>query len=123
MSDPSQANRVASLNRKLEAAFSRLYHDYDCVQVCTIYWEDSDNEEFKTEAEEFQKFVEEELEYPVQIVTIPTEWSQRRLDEAVNSLLAKLQGESNLLVIHYGGHGDPNDDKKKNQERKSVWAA
>ena len=123
MSGLLQANPVASLNRKLEAAFSRPYHSYDCVQVCAIYWEDSDNDGFRREAKDFQTFIQTDLGYPIQIITIPMIKSQLFLDKAINSLLENLNGESNLLVIHYGGHGDPDDDEGKNQSRKSVWAA
>ncbi|KAF2447403.1 hypothetical protein P171DRAFT_429047 [Karstenula rhodostoma CBS 690.94] len=41
---------------------------------------------------------------------------------ALNSRMHKT-GSPGLFIIHYGGHGDPDDDKRQGQERRSVWRA
>ena len=124
MSIKSKVRRAKKLQDLVKA---RLwpYHDYKNIQVATIYWQESANEGFERESSNFKAFCEKELEYPVKTIIIPECASpmghQCFLNNKINSLLNKLKDQSGLLIIHYGGHGDPDDGK--DQLQKSIWAS
>jgi hypothetical protein len=81
------------------------------------------------EAQEFGRFLKDNFKFEVEDFAIPSSKGHRRLRRFVEDSLddasarAKELNSSSLLILHYGGHGDRNDDKHKGQERRSVWAA
>ncbi|KAI0471819.1 hypothetical protein GGR56DRAFT_93512 [Xylariaceae sp. FL0804] len=64
---------------------------------------------------------ERSFRYRVTEFPIPARNSYIALLALITTTLA-VQGPA-LLVIHYGGHGDRDDDRHEGQERRSVWAA
>jgi hypothetical protein len=110
------------------------YNRYAGVKALTIYWEESDKmEKYREEAEKLQALFQS-LQYDTESYQIPTHDSQMKLLECIArycNLLSdkwrkrKLE-ESYLLIIHYGGHGDKDDDKHAvdgPQQRRAVWRA
>ena len=113
---------VTQFNRELAAYLFRPFHDYDSIVVLLIHWEQSDDPGFKEETEKLKDFFEIELGYDVKVYPIPSQKSYWCLDYEFNTILRHLE-PSTLLIVHYGGHGDPDNNKDKGQDRGSVWAA
>jgi hypothetical protein len=69
------------------------------------------------------------FQYAIEEFAIPTSQSYLQLHNFVTqsmSHVTKFAEEKRgapLLIIHYGGHGDQDDDKTKGEEKRSVWAA
>lgn len=113
---------VQRFNRHFEGHFARA-HDYDEVHVLLLYWLDSDDSGFKREADELANLFEFELRYSIEPMPIPSEQSELALDLAIGGFLLHHGSSKNLLIIHYGGHGDADDDTGLGRERQAVWAA
>jgi hypothetical protein len=114
------------LNKQL-TAFTRTRY-YACVKVLTIYWKDG-HDGFKEEARELGEMFRDEFQYSVEEFSIPSSRSLLHLSNFITQSLlyvtsiAEAKEASSLLIIHYGGHGDMNDDRDKGEERRSVWTA
>lgn len=66
--------------------------------------------------------------YAVIEFAIPSKTPQSNYFSLLQVVSGVLCEESNtkgpsLLIIHYGGHGDSDDDRHNGEERRSVWAA
>ena len=96
-------------------------NDYKRVSVLMIYWEESDHDGFEEEARSLGKVFSDELHFEVDYYAIPSKQSHIKLDMRINSLLDECGHRGHLIIIHYGGHGDPNDDD--GEEKLAVWAA
>ena len=114
------------LNRRVQS-LSNL-SAYTAVKVLILYWEHG-NEGFRKEGQSLGTLFSKRFQYNVEEFSIPSEESYLNLHNfVITSLLnvAKVAKESRglpLLILHYGGHGDQNDDKLKGEEKRSVWAA
>ncbi|CAG9981791.1 unnamed protein product [Clonostachys byssicola] len=117
MEPGSSPNYVDQLNKGLKA----LCHGYTSVSVLVLYWQDGD-EGYKKEGQAVRQLFEELFHYSVTEFAIPTEKSIFHLRATISQKIMDL-AEPSLLIIHYGGHGDRDDDKHSNQECRSVWAA
>ena len=101
---------------------------YTFVQVLILYWNDGDSD-FRAEGLELGKLFEESFKYSVQFFPIPTNQSYLALHQFVTqwALFASQREQEDrgraLLIIHYGGHADRNDDRHSGEEKRSVWAA
>ena len=113
-----------ALTRRLNSALKREdwenSNDYKGISVLILYFEDSDDG-FKEEALMVGKLFELDFHYEVEYYPIPSHHSHLRLDTKINAFLNDHGEPDHLMIIHYGGHGDPNDDGA--QERLAVWAA
>jgi hypothetical protein len=118
----SDTDLVAQLNKELKLRWFAPVNDYESIAVFVTYWEISDNPNFRTEAIEVENFFTTTFKYTVKVFPIPNEQPDLVLESDLMTLLVQLTKSPNsLLIIYYGGHGDPNDDS--GQPRESVWAA
>ncbi|KAH8892124.1 hypothetical protein GQ53DRAFT_764496 [Thozetella sp. PMI_491] len=109
-------------NIRLQDHFARNRDsDYDDVQVLLLYWNQSDLEGFKEEADKLEVLFGKRFRYSVQRYEIPSGNSQLLLDIRIGTFLTSILGPRTLGIIHYGGHGD-DDAVEGNRERRSVWA-
>ncbi|KAL8764555.1 MAG: hypothetical protein Q9209_007972 [Squamulea sp. 1 TL-2023] len=109
------------LNSALQLENWKAINAYKSVSVLVIYWEDGDVPGFKKEALDIGHLFREGFHYAVDTFAIPTKDSHRKLDTRINALLDDHGHSDHLIIIHYGGHGDPDD--AATQEQLSVWAA
>ncbi|KAI1391627.1 uncharacterized protein F4822DRAFT_427483 [Hypoxylon trugodes] len=109
---------------KLNKALKGLVPPRKCqdVKVFALYWEDEE-EGFKDEGKAVCQMFNEVFHYPTREFPIPTKDSLLHLSQFVLQEIPKGGDRRSLCIIHYGGHGDRNDDMHFGQERKSVWAA
>lgn len=111
---------VQELNKDLASSINKR----DCrkVEALMLYWEDGD-EDFKKEARSVQQVWEDVFHFTVTHYPIPSNNSYFALFATLCNHISSLGDGSSLLIIHYGGHGDADDDKSLGQECRSVWAA
>lgn len=110
-------------NTRLKEHFERnRENDYDKVHVLLLHWQKSDLSGFKAEAFALEKLFSERFQYRVLHWEIPPDNSQLLLDAKIANFLASLIEPRSLGIIHYGGHGDADEDSPI-RERRSVWAS
>lgn len=109
------------LNSALEVENWTLHNDYKSVSVLAVYWQDGDMPGFKDEAYEIGNLFATEFRYDVTYFAIPSEDSHMELDREINTYIREHRDTNNLMIMHYGGHGDPDDDPAR--EKLAVWAA
>ena len=118
---------VQSLNRQIQ--LQSVSSAYQAVKVIILYWEQNDNTGYREEGQALGELFERSFGYDVEGFPIPSATSYLSLHNFVTKSLlnviktAKEKGGLPLLIIHYGGHGDRNDDGRQGDERRSVWAA
>ena len=110
-----------TLNSALEFEDWTVHNEYKSISVLVLYWQDGDNPGFEREARSVGELFETDFHYDVAYYAIPSEQSFLSLDNKINSFLELHGGPDNLMIIHYGGHGDPDD--RDAQERLAIWAA
>lgn len=110
------------LKEQLKDGF-RSFDEYHSVCVLLLWWEDGDSPGFKLEAEALQELFLKSFYFFTETYSIPSEKAQLSLDQRINNLILQHSSDGSLLIIHYGGHGDEDDDRTSNRERQSVWAA
>ncbi len=114
------------LNQKLQSSARSRAYSY--AKVLILYWQDG-HEDFRKEGQELGQMLKELFQYAVEEFAIPTSQSYLQLHNFVTQSMlhvtksAEEKRGAPLLIIHYGGHGDQNDDKIKGEEKRSVWAA
>ena len=109
------------LNNALRVQSWRINNDYKSVSVLIIHWQDSEDVGFKDEAYALGSLFANDFHYNVEYYAIPSLDSELSLDNKVTSFL-KVNGQpENLVIIHYGGHGDADDEDDR--EKLAVWAA
>ena len=98
---------------------------YSSAGLLTFHWEKTDENlrGVRQEAEEVRKFFSNPLHYDVKNFEIPLEGSHMAVLKTATDFISKYDSPNKLVIIYYGGHGDPNSDKAQGQERRSVWAA
>lgn len=109
------------LNHGLRVQSWKSNNDYKSVSVLVIYWRDSDDKGFKDEAHALGQLFADDFHYTVEYFAIPSLGCQLKLDEKISNFLDANGQPDNLIIIHYGGHGDADDEM--HQERLAVWAA
>jgi hypothetical protein len=101
---------------------------YSAVKVLILYWSDG-QDDFRDEGQNLGRVFATSFNYDVEEVPIPSINSYLNLHNIIIKRLldvikaAKEKCGLPLLVIHYGGHGDQNDDRQKGEEKRSVFAA
>jgi hypothetical protein len=119
------------LAQRLEKPIGR--RRYVNVKALILYWEESDKlEKYQEEAQQMEALFQS-LHYETQLYQIRMDHSQLGLFRfiadyciALNACMREGPYPSSLLIIHYGGHGDQDDDKHAldgPQERRAVWKA
>jgi hypothetical protein len=111
---------AAQLNRELTSLSPS--GTYRTVEVLVLYWEDGD-EGYQVEGRAVRRMFEDLFRYSVTEFAIPSTESYFHLLGLISHTLTKRDSGPALLIIHYGGHGDRDDDKHSGQERRAVWAA
>ena len=117
----TESSIIERFNADLIGEDWKAYNEYKSISALVIRWENSDNPGFEEEAFEVGKLFENDLSYNVEYYAIPSISSQRRLDDRINSFFDNNEGSGHLMIIHYGGHGDADDDP--GQEKLAIWAA
>lgn len=109
------------LNQALRVQSWRTRNDYKAVAVLIIYWQDSDDVGFENEARSLGNLFADDFHYEVEYFMIPSLAPYLSLDNKISSFLTKHGQRDCLAIIHYGGHGDPDDED--DCEKLAVWAA
>lgn len=116
-----------TLNDRLQSSIHGRY--YEKTSALVLYWQDG-HKSYRDEARLVTRLLQEDLQYPVVEFPIPSSNSYAELMQLITRTLidigatsATQKSSSSLLIIHYGGHGDKDDDRHAGQERRSVWAA
>lgn len=107
------------LNSALEFEDWTLHNEYKSIFVLAIYWEDGDMPGFKEEAYSIGTLFATAFHYDVDYYAIPSEDSHMELDRKINAFISEHRDSNNLIIIHYGGHGDPDDETAR--EKLAVW--
>ncbi|PMD35049.1 hypothetical protein L207DRAFT_517151 [Hyaloscypha variabilis F] len=110
-------------NSKLKGVF-RTENIYAEVYVLLLYWQDTKAAGFKQEADALEHLFEKGFGYPpdhIKQFEIPLKQSQIALEAEILSFMLNKTQDS-LLIIHYGGHGDADDDPERQRPRLAVWA-
>ncbi|KAJ2992671.1 hypothetical protein NUW58_g2092 [Xylaria curta] len=114
------------LNESLQLSMRRS--TYASVKVLALYWQDG-HQGYKNEAQAVVDLFRHSFQYSAEEFAIPSSNSYNHvLGLMTNRLLELGEAAANaraasLLIIHYGGHGDRDNDKHQGQEKRSVWAA
>lgn len=117
----NQDSGLQKLNDDLRSSIKQ--GGYSKVEALVLCWEEGEDD-FKREAVHVENLLQDVFNFPTEIFAIPSENSQWAVLHAVTGKLCSVQGKGpSLLVLHYGGHGDADDDKHSGQEKRSVWAA
>lgn len=107
---------------------------YAVVRVVALYWQDSDRlEDYVREARMVESFFNG-LKFDTQVWAIPGKDSQIEMCRFIAEQQLFLSRQMDLLkapcllIIHYGGHGDKDDDIHYTgpggpQQRRAVWRA
>ncbi|KAK3343402.1 hypothetical protein B0T25DRAFT_299044 [Lasiosphaeria hispida] len=109
-----------ALNRSLENRFQRS-SNYDHVAVLVLYWKDCTDKGYSEEAGQVAELFSGSFKYRVERYEIPSDASELELDARISNFLLANRKPDTLLILHYGGHGNPDDDR--GQDRESVWCA
>lgn len=112
---------LTRLNSALNIEDWKFRNEYKSVSVLVLYWQDGDVPGFEEEGRSIGELFAVDFHYKVDYYAIPTENSHRRLDTRINGFLDEHGSPDHLLIIHYGGHGDPDDDDA--QGKLATWAA
>src|SRR5947207_2738207 len=108
-----------TFQKSLEGAFNTGACPYDKVAALILYWaEDDFNPSCAEEAKKVIDLFRTDFQYEVQIFPIPMSNSRNLLEQAVVNFKCVNDSESNLLIIYYSGHADPDEKRDK-----AVWAA
>jgi hypothetical protein len=108
------------LNKSLEGRFKRAT-DYDAVAALVIYWKKCKDKGYEDEAHQVGELFTKDFGYSVQFYEIPAADSELEMDARINKFLRDNRKVETLLIIHYGGHG--NADDEYGQKKESVWCA
>ena len=120
--DRNESERVKEeLNNALRGHHTR-FADYKSIWVLVLYWEDC-HAKFKDEARAIGELFALEFNYNVEYYQIPARQSQLQLDQKIGQILLQHGDPDSLIIIHYGGHGDRDNDTRQGRYRRSVWAA
>ncbi|EXJ71729.1 uncharacterized protein A1O5_05538 [Cladophialophora psammophila CBS 110553] len=107
------------LQSDLSASFPKRGFPYQKVAALVLYWtEDDFQPPCKDEAREVKDLFSTGLGYDTVVFPIPSTNSRNALEKAVVDFKYAYDLGSNLMIVYYSGHGDPDDKRGK-----AVWAA
>lgn len=97
-------------------------NDYTCGSILSLYWQEADDAGYRDESDKVVQFFGS-MGFDTAVYPIPSENSHIELLTRIINLI-KSQGKPGcLVVIHYGGHGDADNDRGMDRESQAVWAA
>ncbi|KAL9122884.1 MAG: hypothetical protein Q9187_000555 [Circinaria calcarea] len=97
-------------------------NDYIGGSLLSLYWQYADDAGYKDESDKVIQFFAS-MGFDTAVYPIPSENSHIELLSEIIHLI-KSQGKPGyLVVIHYGGHGDADNDRGMDRESQAVWAA
>ncbi len=108
----------AHLSSELEHYLPQRNKYYNAVTALMLLWEEDDLDCIR-EVRQFSLLLEERFHYKVRQFLIPSDRPQTSLNRAISDFLYSYGSRGNLILIYYGGHGDPDLEG----EREAVWAA
>jgi len=120
-SEKAEESLKIHLNEVLKGRFLRAT-EYQTVQVLLLYWDESDDAGFQTEAYDMGRVFEHGFRYTVNYFAIPTASPQLLLSHRITELLIGNRDSHTLLIIHYGGHADE-DRLGPESCRQAVWTS
>ena len=92
--------------------------EYEKVHVLLIFWEDGEPG-IAEESQQLLAFFNDTWRFSTSIFRITSERSQAALQRAISDFIYSCHSSTkDLLLLHYGGHGDANAE-----ELKAIWAA
>lgn len=109
------------LNKALQVQSWKVNNDYKSVAALIIHWQDCEDKGFKNEAHDLGNLFANDFHYNVEYYAIPSTDSHISLDNKINSFIIVNNQADSLAIIHYGGHGDADDED--DHEKLAVWAA
>ena len=107
-----------TLETKLHDFSLRGNYEYSSVVVLLLSWKE-DTLGVQDEIRRVSIMFREVFAYNVQEYLIPSVNPEISLATEIHSLVERHGGEDSLIIIYYGGHGDPDLDG----ERQAIWAA
>lgn len=110
----------SSVNEDFTRHFKEPRGPYADVNYLGLVWKERDSPGFMDEARRLGKLFRQTYNFGSSIFEIPTENSQSELKDAITQLVREFGHAGSLLIVHYGGHGDPNPPSNG---YRSVWAA
>ncbi|KAI8625883.1 hypothetical protein F5Y19DRAFT_240196 [Xylariaceae sp. FL1651] len=114
------------LNQSLHLSLRR--RTYESVKVIVLYWEDG-HQGYQDEGRAVAETFKAAFQYSTEEFAIPSSNSYAHVLGLMTRVLLELgtatekTKAASLLIVHYGGHGDRDDNKHQGQEKRSVWAA
>lgn len=107
----------------------------EIIRLITLHWEEDPannnrgGKNFSEEANELRKICQNKLGFEVDNFIIPSENPQFKLLNYIEKTVSETNQAKRekrcpaLIIFHYGGHGDPNDQDRDIQKRgEAVWA-
>ena len=97
-------------------------NDYIGGSLLSLYWQEADGAGYQDESDKVVQIFAS-MGFDTAVYPIPSENSHIELLSRIIHLI-KSQGKPGyLVVIHYGGHGDADNDRGMDRESQAVWAA
>lgn len=109
------------LNERIDGSFGRK-NDYDFAQVLALHWAETD-QDFESEAYKIKYFFKSDLGYDVSHFAIPEANSTLELTQAIDHFLHQEKSPRTLHIIHYGGHGDEDNNSAYDRRKQCVFAS
>ena len=97
-------------------------NDYIGASLLSLYWQQADDAGYKDESQKVVHFFES-MGFHTAMYPIPSENSHVELLSRIVDLIKTRGKPGCLIVIHYGGHGDADNDRGMDREAQAVWAA
>lgn len=89
---------------------------YHTVHALLLNWE-FDDLGTEVELQALGEQLRRQFNFATEFWKIPTQESENELEKKMSQVKAGLEGEGNLLIVYYGGHG------QWNPRNRSIWAA
>ena len=106
------------LKQALQSSFpvSKGSHPYTAVYALLLRWTDDDLT-VESEINALKHVLEGQFNFGVEEWRIPSDGAYRALQEKIYGFQYAHQSESELLIVYYGGHGEPD------RRGRSMWRA
>lgn len=97
---------------------ARNGYEYATVAVLVMFWQDDDLGVFE-EIKQLSSLFSNVYNFTVRQFVIPSYRAEAALTRGVGDFVYEFGGDDSLIILYYGGHGDPD----RNGDKQSVWAA
>ena len=109
-----KARLLDKLNREFENG-----NDYISGSLLSLYWQQADNARYKDESDKVVQFFSS-MGFNTAVYPIPSENSHLKLLLSIIGLIKSQGKPGSLVVIHYGGYRDADNDRGINKESQAV---